>query len=591
MLRQDRDRASFIESNLARRLRKERSAPSIQRKLRANWRNAALGLALGFGAAAVFSATQTRLYTATATLFIDPDALDDRKAPGRDEQQSSSNVDSQVEIVTSRNVATQVAHDLHLAEDPEFAPSGGLQRWLATHGPFDWITPEAWSKPDGPELFETKLVSNLLKKLDVARIGATWLIRVSVQTRTSSGSVSIANAFAKDYVDELLAARRKAAKQAGAWMQDRIAELRKQSIEADIAKEKKRSMASAAPAPPGADDRTLVDSVSQQRIEMREAEASAETLAKAHDAFLERYVQLIHEMTYPVSQARVVSAAAPPEAPSHPRVMLLCLAGSGLGLALGMATALRRDERDAANALQDCADLPHLGAITVPGFLPARIAFQRRAAGDPPYGLLCYGVEHPRSACARTLQNVEMLMDVTRSRTIGCVSLARGEGTTTVAANLAAALARRGYSTLLIDWNFLNPSLTRLLTEPNIHAAALSGGQVGEGDDDAGFVITPTALGFHLASASPETDWMIRQELGSQEIAKAMAELLGRYQFVVVDLPSLEAGFEAAVAATLLDQLLLVADFSRAMWKSQISPMENSALPSIQFMAFVSRTG
>jgi succinoglycan biosynthesis transport protein ExoP len=537
---------------------------------------------------------QTRLYTATATLFIDPDALDDRKAPGRDEQQSSSNVDSQVEIVISRNVATQVAHDLHLERDPEFAPSGGVRRWLATHEPFDWIAPEAWSKPDSPELFETKLVSNLLKKLDVARIGATWLIRVSAQTWTSSGSVSIANAFARDYVDELLAARRKAAKQAGAWMQDRIAELRKQSIEADIAKEKTRSMSSAAPPSlPGADDPTLVDRVSQQRIEMREAEASAETLAKAHDAFLQRYVQLIHEMTYPVSQARVVSAAAPPEAPSHPRAMLFYLAGSGLGLALGMAFALRRDEKDAADALQDCADLQHLGAVAVPEFRPARVAFRRRAAEDPPYGLLCYGVEHPWSACARTLQNVEMLMDINRCRTIGCVSLTRGEGTTTVAANLATALAGRGYWTLLIDWNFLNPSLTRLFMEPGDLAATLYAGHAEgqRGDGGAGFVIKPTTFGFHLASVSPQTDWIMRQELGSQKVAKAMAEMLGRYQFVVVDLPSLDAGAEAAVAATLLDQLLLVADFSRAIWKSQKSPMESAASASIQFMAYVSRMG
>jgi chain length determinant protein EpsF len=148
-----------------------------------------------------------RTYVATASLLVD--ARDGQsmasEIPGSPRERTGY-LSTQVDIITSRPTARRVVEDLKLASDPRLR-----EAWESDTGgkgsPEDWIAAE------------------LLKTLKVDTSQSS-VLQVIVAARDAQLAADVANGFAKAYVDTALELRTGPSRQAAAWFDDQLKELR-----------------------------------------------------------------------------------------------------------------------------------------------------------------------------------------------------------------------------------------------------------------------------------------------------------------------------------------------------------------------------
>ena len=173
-----------------------------------------------------------RSYTAHATMIIDSRKVQLFQQPMLSEfGLDSAAIESQVEVLKSENIALKVISEQQLTEQPEFVGSGGLLSGTlgAILGMFDLNTPPA-------ELDQVrKAVEAFEDRLTVKRRGLTQVIEISFLSLSPETAARVTNAVVDAYVIDQLEAKFQSAKRAGAWLQERLAELREQAAIADKA--------------------------------------------------------------------------------------------------------------------------------------------------------------------------------------------------------------------------------------------------------------------------------------------------------------------------------------------------------------------
>ena len=153
---------------------------------------------------------------------------------------------------------------------------------------------------------------------------------------------------------------------------------------------------------------------------------------------------------------------------------------------------------------------------------------------------------------------------------IGCVAARPGEGTSTIAANLAYAFAESGYNTLLVDLDLRGADLTRALAPQNAGGAA----EIAEGampleqvvwrDPQSGLHFLPSAAGRSAAHpARVLAPLRADRLLAPLRADRLLAALRAGYDRVVIDLPAAGSTADASVLAELLDGLLLISSWGR----------------------------
>jgi polysaccharide biosynthesis transport protein len=192
-------------------------------------------LSLPFGALYLFLAPA--MYTATATIMIEPRKGLLTQTLGGDPPTDAAWIDSQLGILKSQNVAAYVVKQLRLVEDPEFIRSGDglLEKLLAI---FDkllvrlgWQVPEPTSEAER----SAETIAAFMQQLDVRRLGQTYLMKVDFRSRNREQAVKIANAMIDAYVFDQLSAKYQANRRTGDWLQERLQTLREQAAAAERA--------------------------------------------------------------------------------------------------------------------------------------------------------------------------------------------------------------------------------------------------------------------------------------------------------------------------------------------------------------------
>lgn len=95
--------------------------------------------------------------------------------------------------------------------------------------------------------------------------------------------------------------------------------------------------------------RSLADAVSdkqltsQAQIQLRELESNAQTYRSMYDIFLQRYMEAAQQQSFPITEARLISSAAPPLHKSHPKTLTILAVALAFGLVLGLGTAYGRE--------------------------------------------------------------------------------------------------------------------------------------------------------------------------------------------------------------------------------------------------------
>jgi capsular exopolysaccharide synthesis family protein len=208
-----------------------------------------------FGAVALLVFLAALLVTARATPRYSAQAqvmLNVRQSQVLDSQQVLSNlpaetgvVDSEVEVLQSRDLARQVAEALRLENDPEFnwalRKPGGLGALIARAQGRSLRTPTPPTSPDEIRLGRERAASALQGGLKVQRMGLTYIIGVSFTSLNPEKSARIANAFAGQYIANQVSDKGGANRQANTFLEERLNQLRGEVQSAEAAVEAYRS--------------------------------------------------------------------------------------------------------------------------------------------------------------------------------------------------------------------------------------------------------------------------------------------------------------------------------------------------------------
>lgn len=201
--------------------------------------------------AIIVTVRATPMYTATSSLTIDTRSQNvvDAEAVLSGLSADSGVVDTEIEILKSRQLAERVVDALNLDEDAEFNPA------LAEPGPvasvmggiaglFGAAAPDAarerLSAVDQQREKE-KVVDNVLRRLSVKRSGLTYVMNVGFTSSDPAKASRIANTFAERYLLEQLEAKFDATRQANSWLTTRLADLRTEVQQAEAAVEQYRT--------------------------------------------------------------------------------------------------------------------------------------------------------------------------------------------------------------------------------------------------------------------------------------------------------------------------------------------------------------
>ena len=202
---------------------------------------------LVFLAALLVTARATPRYTAQAQVMLNV-----RQSQVLDSQQVLSNlpaetgvVDSEVEVLQSRDLARQVAEVLRLENDPEFnwvlREPGGLGAFIAKVQGKALPRPTPPTTPEAIQLGRERAASALRGGLTVQRMGLTYIIGVNFTSLNPEKSARIANAFAGQYIANQVSDKGGANRQANTFLEARLNQLRGEVQSAEAAVEAYRS--------------------------------------------------------------------------------------------------------------------------------------------------------------------------------------------------------------------------------------------------------------------------------------------------------------------------------------------------------------
>jgi len=210
------------------------------RILRRRWKTvASVPLAL-LGAALVYILLATTLYTATATVFVDPrraSIVETNQAVLSSFGTDDATIESQTLLIQSVAILQRVIDKLKLTADPEFIPTPGLLDPIKAL--FRSRSPAAGASPE--DAARARSVEILQKRLKVTRQGTTFLVDINVSSESPQKAATIANALADGYFEEQVRAKNEATRIAVTWLNGQINDLKARVVASEQAVEDYRS--------------------------------------------------------------------------------------------------------------------------------------------------------------------------------------------------------------------------------------------------------------------------------------------------------------------------------------------------------------
>jgi capsular exopolysaccharide synthesis family protein len=293
-------------------------------------------------------------------------------------------------------------------------------------------------------------------------------------------------------------------------------------------------------------------------IEITATDTSPERAAALADAAARELDLTVEGLSPPDEQGgpsvrgTIVAPARVPGSPAAPRPTLYLAAGLLAGLALGAAAAVVRDSLDtrvrSADDLDAVTDLPMLGTLGSSGPRLGRELFVESSPSSP------------EAEAYRTLRtDVQFLGTPGRSLSLVVTSAKPGEGKSTVAANLALALAEVGTRVVLVDADLRRPSVADTFGLEG--AAGLTSLLIGRATLDD--VLQDAGSGGLRVLTSGPVPPNPGELLASPLMTKLLAELENRFEVVIIDSAPVLPVTDARVLAQACSGTLMVASATR----------------------------
>jgi succinoglycan biosynthesis transport protein ExoP len=196
----------------------------------------ALWILFCVGLALLYANTATPLYTATATLLLEP-----RRQAGSGSSEGAlapsldvGRAESELQVLRSERLLANVFNSLGLANNPEFGlppsakaePSGlSLKSLLGIPEP----------PPPSPEIVQQRQFETFAQNFGVRRVGQSYVVEVAYTSTNPTLARRIANAAVSAYLWQSIAAKADAAKNGAEFLQGRVNALSSQARSAAAA--------------------------------------------------------------------------------------------------------------------------------------------------------------------------------------------------------------------------------------------------------------------------------------------------------------------------------------------------------------------
>jgi polysaccharide biosynthesis transport protein len=330
-------------------------------------------------------------------------------------------------------------------------------------------------------------------------------------------------------------------------------------------------------------------STRQSQVRLRELETAANTYRGIYETFLSRFTQSVQQQSFPSTEARLVTFASPPRAPSSPKIALIMALATLCGLGFGVMAAFAREQMN--RQIHTRAQVEQLLNTNCLAVLPllrdgSRVLshLQATKALKPFHQIIGAA---PFSGTAEALRHIKVAIDLHPggAKIIGLVSALPGEGKTTVATSFAAFVAKSGARTLLIDADLRNPSMTRTLgysKAPGLLNMVL------ERTDYKDLVISDTKFKFDFLPASTR----VRTSNSSDVLTSAaMKDMLksasAEYDYILVDLPPILPVVDVKASAGLFNAFVLIIEWGTTAGDEIVKAVDTSPLLSERLLGVV----
>jgi polysaccharide biosynthesis transport protein len=305
-------------------------------------------------------------------------------------------------------------------------------------------------------------------------------------------------------------------------------------------------------------------SMRQSQVRLRELETAANSYRGIYETFLSRFTQSVQQQSFPSTEARIVTVASAPGAPSSPKVGLTLALAAMCGLGLGIMSAFAREQMN--RQIHTRAELESLLGTSCLAVLPAfaqkkPVMRSKGATRDSGGVFRLISEAAPFSAVAEALRYIKVAIDLhpAGGKVIGFVSALPGEGKTTVAAGFGAFVARNGGRTLLIDADLRNPSLTRTLGYNDAPGLI---DMVADKSSFEDLLISDSKHKFDFVPSSTRIKASNSSDiLNSPSIKQMLKAAKNEYDYVLVDLPPILPVVDVKAVAHLFDAFVLVVEW------------------------------
>jgi capsular exopolysaccharide synthesis family protein len=295
------------------------------------------------------------------------------------------------------------------------------------------------------------------------------------------------------------------------------------------------------------------------RIQLRDAQRTVDADRSLYNTFLGKLQDVEQQLTRHDPEARIISSASLPDAPSFPKPIIFIGGGAVFGGMVGTGLALLIPRREkgfsSINDAETKLSLPVRGALPMLS-RPSQIA--RRV----PMNIVDYVMGRSLSQfteCLRALRISLRIGSADGPHIIQITSAVAGEGKSSVAAALAVSAALSGLRTALIDADIRSPSisgmfglwdvqgLTNVLQDNLPVRVAIQ--------RHRGLPLSIIAAG---SVACPDLDL-----IASQLFASIVKDLARDHDLVILDTPPVLAVSDPLVVAKVSEETLLVIDSQR----------------------------
>lgn len=507
-----------------------------------------------------YNSTTDPVFTASTQILIEPKLPQHLQQGGGEVNLSldTAQIESQIAVMQSEKIASMVIDQLKLVDDPKFnrphtpamserfsrlkailADALGLKEstWFAAPGGGEQEKPAALT-----DYQRARLTSVIFHDgLDIRRLGVSYAINISFTSLDPEAAAKIANATADAFVREQIETKAEAAKEGGRWLETRLEELRAQMNEAMAEAQTFRSR----------HDYSVADETEEGGVNaapsLEELEVTAETYRKMYESFLQAYTNSVSRQSYPVADARVITAATAPLFPSAPRPKLMLAFAAVAGTVLGIGLSFVRHTFDWT--IRSPRHIRENLGIECVGELPPTNRWSENALVDEV-------VRHPHSRYSHSLRKARTEISLAETdhpvKFLGLTAASNDSSKSVIASNLATLYSMSGLKTLVIDADVQRPAMTKRLLGPAREEKPFQ-------DTIRLNIVQAPGRPFDMLASSV----VDAKNLLAPRMMQAFLSELSAYDMVIVDLPTLSSGADRLAVGSVLDGVVVVAEWGK----------------------------